>query len=867
MLVAEGIVPGQEELRDGVTDIALEGGVGGGGGDHVAVVVVHHHVAELVHAGGLVAVQGAEAAAFGIAVVIGSLSQAAGAQHVDVGGAVDLVGQGADLGIAHGRVDAGGPGEVLVLDDVAVQGELGAEVLGLTHVHEDGAVDERRLRSGVVVQQVRAAAVVQVEASAQAVVEEDEVETDIHGHELLPAQVRIRIGGRAVALHPLTVHKVLAMAAVGRAGHVGTAATAGDTVGDTGLEAVDPAGAPHEVHVRHFPGDGGGGEVTPLVIRTEVGGALVTEGQGSEDGVVPVVVHAAQEGDDLGEGLAGTHARLGRILGPGGTGADVVPQEGIIGEAPVGHVHALGVVVLVGIAGPRVEVVGALVEGVVEQPLELVAPVLAVPQGSGALIAVPVLVVGLDGGVVIGLVVVVVQGVGDRGAEVVDFVLDEVRLQGHGAGGVQALAVRGLVEHRLDRVRSAGRSGRLVVGAVVVVDRERRVDGEGGAEGTVVAILLVHAAGVQADVQLEDVLDEALLHGGAGAEFLTGVHEVHTEGVLVAHGSVVGALVGAAVHAHVMRVSIGEVAQERVVPVRAGAVIGTAAGTDPLFRGQDRDRILDEVHVERAVIGDMGRTGLILGALLRGDEDDAVRAGRTVDGGGSRILQDGHGLDVLRGQGADVAARDAVDHHERAVAGLQGGGAADLVVGTGVRVGTLARDDVQAGHLTGEHRHRVVGGAAEEVLAVHLDDGRGNLLLGQSTVTDDDHFVQEFRVLFEEDPGRDLGGLVNLRGIADAADFHQRIRIRDAKGEITVQVGRGTIRRALLQDGGADDRALRILHHAFDQVSALGGHQTRCDKQEGQCGKNPFHWVGSWLFWVTVVSVPQNYRDSYARPN
>ena len=425
-----------------------------------------------------------------------------------------------------------------------------------------------------------------------------------------------------------------------------------------------------------------------------------------------------------------------------------------------------------------------------------------------------------------------------------DVRLDEVRLQGHGAGGVQALAVRGLVEHRLDRVRGAGRSGRLVVGAVVVVDRERRVDGEGGAEGTVVAILLVHAAGIQADVQLEDVLDEALLHGGAGAEFLTGVHEVHTEGVLVGHGSVVGALGGAAVHAHVMRVSIGEVAQERVVPVRTGAVVGAAAGTDPLFRSQDGDRGLHEVRVECAVIGDMGRTGLVLGALLGGHEDDAVRAGRTVDGSGSRILQDGHGLDVLRGEGADVAARHAVDHHERAVAGLQGGGAADLIVGTGVRVGSLAGHDVQAGHLTGEHRHRIVGGAAEEVLAVHLDDGRGNLLLGQGTVADDHDFVEEFGVLEEDDLGRYLRGLENLRGVADAADFHQYITIRHAEDVVSVQTGRGAIHRALLQDGGSDNRTLGVNDHALDLVRALGEYHTRCDKQEGHCGKNPFH--GGW---------------------
>ncbi len=225
----------------------------------------------------------------------------------------------------------------------------------------------------------------------------------------------------------------------------------------------------------------------------------------------------------------------------------------------------------------------------------------------------------------------------------------------------------------------------------------------------------------------------------------------------------------------------------------------------------------------------MGRTGFVLRALLRGHEDDAVRTGRTVDGGGSRILQDGHGLDVLRGQGADFAARDAVDDHERTVAGLQGGGAADLVVGTGVRVGALARDDVQAGDLTGEHRHGVVRGTAEEVLAVHLDDGRRDLLLGEGTVADDDHLVQELRILGKEDAGRDLGGLENLRGIADAADLDDRIGIRDAEHEVSVQTGRRTVRRALLQDGSADDRALCVLYHTFDQVSALGGHHTHCE--------------------------------------
>ena len=45
-----------------------------------------------------------------------------------------------------------------------------------------------------------------------------------------------------------------------------------------------------------------------------------------------------------------------------------------------------------------------------------------------------------------------------------------------------------------------------------------------------------------------------------------------------------------------------------------------------------------------------------------------------------------------------------------------------------------------------------------------------------------------------------------------------------------------------IKDCSTDHGTGCVLHHTLDQVSALGGHQTRCEEQRGQNGNNPFHW-------------------------
>ena len=87
-----------------------------------AFVIIDEDFAGLVHASGLVAVQVSDGGTLAVAVVVGSLAQTAGTQHVDVGGVIDLVRELHNLGIAGGGVDAAGPGEVPGLDNLTVHG-------------------------------------------------------------------------------------------------------------------------------------------------------------------------------------------------------------------------------------------------------------------------------------------------------------------------------------------------------------------------------------------------------------------------------------------------------------------------------------------------------------------------------------------------------------------------------------------------------------------------------------------------------------------------------------------------------------------------------------------------------------------------
>ena len=196
-------------------------------------------------------------------------------------------------------------------------------------------------------------------------------------------------------------------------------------------------------------------------------------------------------------------------------------------------------------------------------------------------------------------------------------------------------------------------------------------------------------------------------------------------------------------------------------------------------------------------------------ALLGRNEDDTVRTTCTVDGAGSRVLEDIDALDVGRVQRVDVTTRNAVDDVQRGI-GTDGTHTADVHIVTRSRLAGRVHD----AHTRSGGLHGTEGAGGIEfgqIVALDLHGGAGHELLLLDTITHHHHFFEKFGVFFEQDvelarsgDGEDLGPVAD-GGNLDAGS------LLDAQHEITVKIRDRTILRAAFDDARPDDRPDRIL--------------------------------------------------------
>ena len=250
-----------------------------------------------------------------------------------------------------------------------------------------------------------------------------------------------------------------------------------------------------------------------------------------------------------------------------------------------------------------------------------------------------------------------------------------------------------------------------------------------------------------------------------------------------------------------------------------GVLLGDEGGPVVLGRALDVIRLVVDLHVllgiQRgdpvgvrvlpAVIGVEGDLDLAGPALLGRHEDDAVGGPGAVNGAGSRVLQDVDGLDVVRGEGGDVAARDAVDDIQRRAGARRAHPSDRYLVAFARLTGIL--DDVHASRLAlqgAEGIDRIHGG---QFLAGDVDGGTGDEFLALGTVTHHDDLVQDLRVLPEDDAqALSLDGCHGDGFIADAGDFQARAPM-DGQDEGAVTPGQGTVAAGPdFHDAGPDDR-------------------------------------------------------------
>ena len=152
-----------------------------------------------------------------------------------------------------GIVQRGRQSPVLLSDDVARQRQLDTPVAHLTIIYYARGGSQRRVHV-LPHQQVVTYAVVELQRTAEQVVEQPEVHADVERRRLLPAQLRV---GQVVVriVQVLRVRRVLALRAV--AGHeVGGRAlvhVAVHAVGDAQLQEVEPRDVLHELFLRYVP--------------------------------------------------------------------------------------------------------------------------------------------------------------------------------------------------------------------------------------------------------------------------------------------------------------------------------------------------------------------------------------------------------------------------------------------------------------------------------------------------------------------------------------------------------------------------------------------------------------------------------------
>ena len=131
-----------------------------------------------------------------------------------------------------------------------------------------------------------------------------------------------------------------------------------------------------------------------------------------------------------------------------------------------------------------------------------------------------------------------------------------------------------------------------------------------------------------------------------------------------------------------------------------------------------------------------------------------------------------------------------------------------------------------------EGAHRVGGNLLGELVALHVDNWRREVLCLLGAVTHNHNLVKEVGVLFKDDAGRDGRGRERLRGVAYAAYLYHGIGAFHHEEEIAVQARGGAVLGTGFHHRCADDRAQGVLYNAFYLILGKGSYARQ---HEAQC--------------------------------
>ncbi len=644
----------------------------------------------------------------------------------------------------------------------------------------------------------------------------------------------------------------------------GDVVVTGGTKAVTEFQLVQPVmGSVHPGLVGDGPGHGGGGEEAPAVTAGELGAAIGTERYANGVTVLVVVVHTAEEGQEL---VVGAVLVVGRTRGAGShevpghlgvveqgqaihqTGERIALGNGHFltqesGELMVGVIKHLGKIVIqgVGVTITRAEnflvlggrgvlyrgLVGYIVGG---EAVETVVGLTVVFQTALNLEAQV-----LDDGPVEGSIGVpgltdtlaVVVGYGLERRCVVAIVLLQVGIRSHGAHrdgcighGVLETAVTGSGGAVVDTVGTA--AAHVDAG---VADVHVEAGGLGGLEvalevQVVTEVLGAHHDGLVAHVGITEgpvVVLAAAADGSVDVERAAGIAEHGVHPVVGGHTAV--------------QVNVGEGAKVRGVV--AAEVITDGAQfvleLHEVLRVHSLDGLLVGHGLETVVGIEFHGNLLAFLRALGGHNHNTVRTTGTVDSGGESVLQNVDGSDFRGGDVVDALYRETVHDVQRGA--VLGDGTAATHADFDIRIRVAFGGHYgHTGHLTGK-------GLGHS----------GNRLFGQFVRTYAGHGAQEVTALHRgityhhnliEEGGVGLQDNIDLRltgnghrlvGQADEGEYQIHCAFGDREGVVTVNARNGADGGAFHQYTGANERFTGLIGH-----NTLDGGLCPCGRGEPQ---------------------------------
>ena len=232
------------------------------------------------------------------------------------------------------------------------------------------------------------------------------------------------------------------------------------------------------------------------------------------------------------------------------------------------------------------------------------------------------------------------------------------------------------------------------------------------------------------------------------------------------------------------------------------------------------------VDTETGVELDLRITAL---TFLGGDDHDTVRTAVTINGGCGSVLQDGHGLDVLRVDvGNGTIIRNAIHHDKRAVGSGHGTDTtdADRISTTTCRV-AAGTGDLHTRGSTGKSARYAGRNFLLDCLVVNDRRGSRKGTLGRRTIRNDDGFVQELAVILEDDVDVGASGYGDILSHKSHTKHLKDTICRNTQRERTRDVRHGINRAVAFQNniGSHDSFTGGILHGTLHSDILCGGRE------------------------------------------